>query len=246
MTHTRGVLGGWMVGVIVTALLAAGWVPAASAAEEPIKVGAIFSLTGKLTFLGIPSANAVRLAVKEINDRGGITLAGKPHKIDLLMRDDRGVPAEAVSAAVELITKHNVRYIVGPIGTVVGMPTVEVTRKAGVMQFTPLTGIGPLVGKPDYPYLFQTYNWEFGRHGRINTYAPFIVRTAKQQGIRRVAILDSTDEYSQSVLDAYVPKLKELGLEILAVERYDRAGTTDFYPQLNKIKALKPDALIWG
>ena len=33
---------------------------------------------------------------------------------------------------------------------------------------------------------------------------------------------------------------------VVAVERYDRAGTTDFYPQLNKLKGLKPDALIWG
>lgn len=231
---------------IVVAQLGGGSVPFAAAAEDTIKVGAIFSSTGKLTFLGVPSATAVRLAVKEINDRGGVTVGGKPYRIELIMRDDRGVPAEAVSAAVELTTKHNVRYIFGPIGTVVGMPTVEVTRKAGVMQFTPLTGIGPLVGKADYPYLFQTYNWEFGKQGRIHTYAPFLVRTAQRHGIRRVAILDSTDDYSQSVLDAYVPRLRELGLEIVAVERYDRAGTTDFYPQLNKIKALKPDALIWG
>lgn len=237
----------WVVGSLFLPLLLVVWsVPPARAAEETIKVGAIFSLTGKLTLLGIPGATAVRLAFKDINDRGGVSVAGKHYKFDLVMRDDRGIPAEAVSAAVELITKHNIRYLFGPFGTVVGMPTVEITKKEGVMQFTPLTGIGPLVGKPEYPYLFQSYNWEFGKHGRIHTYGPFLARTAKQQGIRRVAILDSTDEYSQSVLDAYVPKLKELGLEILTVERYDRAGTTDFYPQLNKIKALKPDALIWG
>jgi branched-chain amino acid transport system substrate-binding protein len=232
--------------VLLLTALALGGTPTSALAQEPIKLGAIFSQTGKLTFLGIPSANAVRLAVNEINDRGGVTVGGKPTKIELIMRDDRGVAAEAVSAAVELITKHNVRYIFGPIGTVVGMPVVEVTRKEKVMHFTPLTGIGPLVGKPDYPYLFQTYNWEFGARGRIHTYAPYIVRTARQHGIKRVAILDSTDEYSQSVLDAYVPRLRELGLEIVTVERYDRAGTTDFYPQLNKIKALRPDALIWG
>lgn len=237
----------WVVGLLFVPLLLTFWnVPPAQPAEETIKVGAIFSLTGKLTFLGIPSATAVRLAAKEVNDRGGVNVAGKRYKVELVMRDDRGIPAEAVAAAVELITKERIKYIFGPIGTVVGMPTVEVTRKEGVMQFTPLTGIGPLVGKPEYPYLFQTYNWEFGGGGRINTYAPFIARTAKQHGINRVAILDSTDEYSQSVLDAYVPKLKDLGLNILAVERYDRAGTNDFYPQLNKIKALKPDALIWG
>jgi ABC-type branched-chain amino acid transport systems, periplasmic component len=189
---------------------------------------------------------AAKLAVKEINDRGGITVGGKRLKLELVLRDDRGVAAESVASTLELTTKENIKFIFGPIGTVVGMPAIEVTRKAGVMHFTPVTGSGPLVGKPEYPYLFQTYNWEFGERGRIRTYAPFIARMAKENGIKRVAILDSTDDYSSQVLEAYVPKLKELGLEILAVERYDRAGTVDFYPQLNKIKALKPDALIWG
>jgi branched-chain amino acid transport system substrate-binding protein len=217
-----------------------------AAAQETVKIGGVFSLTGKLTSLGLPGATAAKLAVKEINERGGITVGGKRLTIDFVLRDDRGIAAEAVASTLELTTKENIRFIFGPIGTVVGMPAVEVTRKAGVMHFNPLTGIGPLVGKPEYPYLFQTYNWEFGERGRIRTYAPFIAKTAKEHGIKRVAILDSTDDYSSQVLEAYVPKLKELGLEILTVERYDRAGTVDFYPQLTKIKALKPDALIWG
>ncbi len=231
-------------GIVALALLlgASGTVNA----QDTLKIGGVFSLTGKLTSLGIPGATAAKLAVKEINDRGGITVNGKRYTLDLVLRDDRGVAAEAIAATLELTTKENIRFLFGPIGTVVGMPAIEVMRKAGVMQFTPVTGSGPLVGKPEYPYLFQTYNWEFGERGRIRPYAPFIAKTAKDLGIKRVAILDSTDDYSSQVLETYVPKLKALGLEIVAVERYDRAGAVDFYPQLTKIKALKPDALIWG
>ncbi|HWU36868.1 MAG TPA: ABC transporter substrate-binding protein, partial [Candidatus Acidoferrum sp.] len=236
----RGAMG--VMALAVTLALTA----APALAQQTIKVGAVFSLTGKLALLGLPSANAVKLAVKEINDAGGITVRNEKVKIDLLLKDDRGIPAEAVAAAVELITKNNVKFIFGPIGSVVGMPVVEITRKERVMQFTPLTQVGPLMGKPGYEYLFQTYNWEFGPQGRVNTYAPFIAKIARQEGVKSVAFLDSTDDYSQAILDAYVPKVKELGLNVLAVERYDRAGTTDFYPQLNKLKGLKPDALIWG
>jgi branched-chain amino acid transport system substrate-binding protein len=220
--------------------------PMSAIADDTLRLGGVFSLTGKLTSLGQSGAVAAKLAVKEINDRGGITVGGKPYRVELILRDDRGVPAEAVASTLELTAKDGIKFVFGPIGTVVGMPAIEVTRKAGVMHFTPVTGSGTLVGKPDYPYLFQTYNWEFGARGRIRTYAPFIAKTAKEYGIRRVAILDSTDDYSSQVLEAYVPRLKELGLEIITVERYDRAGTVDFYPQLGKIKALKPDALIWG
>ncbi len=236
---------GGVMGVTALALMLA-LTAAPALAQQTIKVGAVFSLTGKLALLGLPSANAVKLAVKEINDAGGITVRNEKVKIDLLLKDDRGIPAEAVAAAVELITKNNVKFIFGPIGSVVGMPVVEITRKERVMQFTPLTQVGPLMGQPGYEYLFQTYNWEFGPQGRVNTYAPFIAKIARQEGVKSVAFLDSTDDYSQSILDAYVPKVKELGLNVLAVERYDRAGTTDFYPQLNKLKGLKPDALIWG
>lgn len=236
----------WIGGTIAVWALVLVLGVAPAPAQQTLKVGAVFSLTGRLALLGVPSANAVKLAVKEINDAGGITVRGEKVKLDLLLKDDRGVPAEAVTAAIELITKNNVKFIFGPIGSVVGMPVVEVTRKERVMQFTPLTQVGPLMGKPGYEYLFQTYNWEFGPQGRVNSYAPFIAKIAKQEGVKTVAFLDSTDDYSQSILDAYVPKVKELGLTVVAVERYDRAGTTDFYPQLNKLKALKPDALIWG
>jgi branched-chain amino acid transport system substrate-binding protein len=243
--HVRCLAHRSAVSTIVAIMLVAA-MSVSAVADDTLRLGGVFSLTGKLTSLGQSGAVAAKLAVKEINDRGGITVGGKPYRVELVLRDDRGVPAEAVASTLELTTKDGIKFIFGPIGTVVGMPAIEVTRRAGVMHFTPVTGSGTLVGKPDYPYLFQTYNWEFGARGRIRTYAPFIAQTAKEHGIRRVAVLDSTDDYSSQVLEAYVPRLKELGLEIVAVERYDRAGTVDFYPQLSKIKALKPDALIWG
>ena len=72
--------------------------PMSAIADDTLRLGGVFSLTGKLTSLGQSGAVAAKLAVKEINDRGGITVGGKPYRVELILRDDRGVPAEAVAS----------------------------------------------------------------------------------------------------------------------------------------------------
>lgn len=76
-------------------------------AAEPIKIGGIFSLTALPSEMG-SARDGVELAVKEFNEAGGLN----GRMAELLVRDDKGEPGDAVRVAEELIFRDNVSAIV--------------------------------------------------------------------------------------------------------------------------------------
>ena len=80
------------------------------AEAEPIKIGAIFAVTGPASFLGAPEAKTAEMLVEQINEKGGIN--GSP--IELIVKDSGGSPEKAVSFAKQLIEEENVLAIIGP------------------------------------------------------------------------------------------------------------------------------------
>ena len=68
----------------------------ASLAQDTLKVGAMFSQTGAGSAVGKIQVEAVKLAVKEVNEKGGITVGGKKMKVEAVLRDDETKPDVAV------------------------------------------------------------------------------------------------------------------------------------------------------
>ena len=81
-----------------------------AADKKPLKVGAIFSVTGKASWLGDPEKKTVMMIVDEVNKAGGVN--GFP--LEVMVEDDEGLEPKAVNAAEKLINKENVLAIVGP------------------------------------------------------------------------------------------------------------------------------------
>ncbi|HRT08564.1 MAG TPA: ABC transporter substrate-binding protein, partial [Candidatus Paceibacterota bacterium] len=80
--------------VVGTALFLAG--PARGAADSgPVKIGAIFSVTGPAAFLGAPEAKTARMLIDQINAAGGVN----GRKLELVLKDSGGSPEKAVSFA---------------------------------------------------------------------------------------------------------------------------------------------------
>ena len=97
-------------GMVLAVLLAVILSGAFAQAAEPIKIGAIFSVTGPASFLGAPEAKTVEMLVDEINRKGGIL----GHKIELIVKDSGGSPEKAISFAKQLIEEDKVFAIIGP------------------------------------------------------------------------------------------------------------------------------------
>ena len=80
--------------------------PATPAAE--LKIGEIDPITGVLAAQGTAVHQGITYAVDEVNAHGGVN----GHKVRLVTRDDGGQPAEATTAAEDLLTKENVSALV--------------------------------------------------------------------------------------------------------------------------------------
>ena len=96
----------------VVLALAAAPAPATAAgpAKAPVKIGALFAITGPASFLGAPEARTLELVVERANAAGG--LGGAP--IQLIIKDTGGDAAKAGSFARQLIEEEQVFAIVGP------------------------------------------------------------------------------------------------------------------------------------
>ena len=97
------------VAVWIVVAAAAADAPPAQAAD-PIRIGAIFSVTGPASFLGEPERNTVKMLEEDLNKAGG--LLGR--KLEIIVYDDESDATKAVTAVDRLLKRDRVVAIVGP------------------------------------------------------------------------------------------------------------------------------------
>ena len=198
---------------------------------DTIKIGGLAPLTGDVAIYGVTTSNGVKLAIKEINEAGGIL--GK--QVEYVVYDEKGDPTEAVTAYNRLIDEG----IVALIGDVTSKPTLavaEVAKNDGIPMITP-TGTQKNIteGKDN---VFRTCF--------IDPFQGVILAKFAKNDLnaKTVAVISNTsDDYSQGVKDAFVEEAKNLGLEVVADESYGESDA-DYKSQLTKMVALNPDVLV--
>ncbi len=204
-----------------------------AAAEEPIKIGAVFSATGPASFLGEPERNTVKMLEEELNRLGG--LLGRP--VEVIVYDDETDVNKCVLAVDKLIKKDRVVAIVGPS---ISGNTLAVKMKAKMARVPMIScAASEKIVKPVDPWVFKTPPSD--RHA-----VKKILDHAKGQGYKKLAIITVSNGYGQSGRGVLQEMIPDMGMEVVADEVYGPKDT-DMTAQLTKIKSLKPDAIIcWG
>lgn len=111
-------------------LIAAALGPALAGADEPHKIGAIFSITGPGSSLGIPERDTAQMLEAQINARGGVMGPdGKRHPLKIVIYDDASDETKAVLAARKLIDEDRVTAIVG---TTLSGTSLAILKEAGL------------------------------------------------------------------------------------------------------------------
>jgi branched-chain amino acid transport system substrate-binding protein len=124
--------------------------PTAAPAAGPIKIGAIYNLTGAQAPLDVPSANGARLAIKEINAAGGVL--GRP--VELLLYDGKTAAATIGNAATQLTESDKVVAMLGFSDSDQTLAAAPIAAKAGVAFVTSGATSPKLPGQvPDYLYM---------------------------------------------------------------------------------------------
>ncbi|KAA3622398.1 MAG: amino acid ABC transporter substrate-binding protein, partial [Proteobacteria bacterium] len=81
---------------------------------DTIILGSAISFTGKYSTNGIHAKNGYDLAVKMINDDGGVMIDGKSYKLEVKYYDDESTPARTAQLLERLINQDGVKYMLGP------------------------------------------------------------------------------------------------------------------------------------
>ena len=205
----------------------------AALAAAPIKIGALFAVTGPASFLGEPEKNTLELLVKEANARGGINGS----KIELVVYDTGGDVTKAVQLANKLIKNDRVVAIVGPSTTGETMAIIPIAEKEKIPLISCAAGIK--ITEPVKKWVFKT-------PANDHVAAEKILIQAEKLKQKNIAIITVSDSFGSSGREQLKLMAAKRGFKIVADEVYSPKDT-DMTPQLVKIKSAKPDAIIcWG
>jgi len=223
----------WLMGLVIAGCQ--------KGSDNTIKVGLIAELTGDMPAVGASCKNAAQMAVKEVNDAGGIDIAGKKYKMELYIEDSASKPDQAASSAQKLITQQDVLAIVGPNTSSNAIPASEIAESSKVVLITPWstnpkTTLDAKTGAPKKFVFRAAFIDPF--QGRV--LAKFALDTMKA---RKAAVLyDVASDYNKGIAEFFKSTFEENGGKVVAFESYT-TNDKDFSAQLTKIKNSSPDVI---
>ncbi|HXJ83690.1 MAG TPA: ABC transporter substrate-binding protein [Candidatus Methylomirabilis sp.] len=223
----------WIVYVaaVLFTLIATG--PHVALAQNEILIGVFGPMTGGAAKGGQSQKEAIDLAAKEVNDKGG--LLGR--KVRVLYGDDAGKPEEAVNIVKRFISRDNVVLILGGNSSPTSMAAAQVTREAGVPQII-ISGTAQRITLQKNPWIFRS---AVPDTKIVADLVDFIAQ--KYPNLKKFAFLYVNDDFGKGGFDSFVASGQRHGYEIVAQERYQR-GDIDFTAQLTRIKASPAQALV--
>src|SRR5450631_121054 len=133
-------------------------------AAAPIKIGALFAVTGPAAFLGEPERNSAKMVIDEINAAGGV----KGRKLELVVYDTAGDATKAVQLATKLIKNDKVAAIIGPSTTGESMAVIPVAEKEHIPLIS--CSAGSKITDPVKHWVFKTAQNDALAVGKIYEY----------------------------------------------------------------------------
>ncbi len=206
---------------------------APSPSGEPVKIGAIFSVTGPAAPLGEPEQLAAEMVEEAVNKTGGIL--GRPLKI--IIEDDGSEESKAASAVKKLIEQEKVCAIIGPTLSGTTLAIVDAIQKAEIPMFA--CAASAKITHPVKKWVFSCAQTDVLAVKRI-------VKYLTKAGLKKAGIIYDSNAFGVSGAEQLKQQLPAAGIEIVDEEKF-ATKDTDMTAQLTKIKAKNPDVVIcWG
>ncbi len=211
-----------------------------SAGSTTIKVGVNAELTGSVPVVGESCKNAAELAVKEINDAGGLDVAGTKYTVELQIEDDED-KAESAAAAAQKLATAGVIAMIGPNASRNAIPASVVAESSQMLMISPWstnakTTIDENSGEPK-KYVFRAAFIDDFQGQVAAKFAIEILQSAKP-----AVLYDVASDYNKGIAEVYKSTLEASGLTVVAFESYT-TGDKDFSAQLTKIIDAGADSL---
>ena len=218
----------------LAALLA---VPGTAAAQDVYKIGAIFSITGPGSSLGIPERDTAAMLETEINARGGIKGPdGKARPVKIVIYDDASDETKAVLAAKKLIDEDKVVAIVGTTLSGTSLAILDTVQKAEVPLVSCAAAAKIVEPAAERKWVFKTPQSDALIVGAL-------VDHLKAKGLTKVGWLNVDYAFGQLGWLAFEKAAQKAGLTIVANEKFGQKDV-DITAQLTRVKVANPQAVI--
>ncbi|HEB96470.1 MAG TPA: branched-chain amino acid ABC transporter substrate-binding protein [Sedimenticola thiotaurini] len=205
-------------------------------AAETIKLGVAGAHSGDLASYGLPSVNAAKLVVQDINARGGID--GK--KVELLVEDDVCKPEVATNTATKLVSE-GVDVVLGHICSGATKAALPIYKNAGVVVMSPSATNPALTQSGDYPNFFRTIASD---DAQARTEVDFAIN---RLGVKKIAVIHDKGDYGKGLAEFAKKFIDQSGgkAEVVLFEGIT-PGAVDYSAIVQKIKRSGADAVIFG
>lgn len=228
--------------VLGLAVFAAG--PASAKVEgDTIYLGAAISLTGKYAANGEHTQRGYDLAVKMINDAGGVTVDGKQYKLAIIYYDDESTPARGAQLAERLINQDGVDYMLGPYSSGLTEAMAPVTEQYGIPMIE-ANGASISLFQNGYKYLFAVLSTtEQYLASSVALAAELAEREGRDPSTLTLAAAFENDPFSQDIRSGVLADSEKYGITVVIDDQLP-PELNDMAATLAKVKALKPDVLV--
>lgn len=218
----------------VSTLALAAAIAAGPAQAQDVKIGGLFGITGPIASLVPPIVESAKLAVKHVNEQGGI---GKGGKLDIVIADGQCNPQASAAAAKKLV---DVDKVVGIVGELCSGATIAAAEGSGIptgtVMISPASTSPAITGLADKDFVFRTCPSD-----------AFIGQTAaryliQKRGIKVLALTYMNNDYGKGLASSFRDEYKKLGGKITAdLEHNEKA--TSFRSELATLAKDKPPYL---
>jgi branched-chain amino acid transport system substrate-binding protein len=199
--------------------------------DNPIKIGAVLSLTGYASSYGEYSQKAIELAVDEINSVGGID----GRKITVIFEDDKTDAKTAVSAFQKLVNIDKVEGIIGSLWDFTTQPLLPLALENNIILITPTNF--------RIENSFELNKNSFAMMPSFDKVINSIDNYIDNQNINKLAVVRFASAFGQEIADTLAETMKERGQIDIIDEKYNDIGGNDFRTTILKLKQQNVDAV---
>ncbi|NRF72112.1 branched-chain amino acid ABC transporter substrate-binding protein [Aquincola sp. S2] len=205
-----------------------------SGEPEVIKIGVSQPLSGNLATLGQDMVNGAKMAVDEINAKGGVRLGSGRAKLEIVTADDKA-DAKTGEAAAQTLVDAGITVAIAHLNSGVSIAAAPIYAKANVPQLAIST-------KPSYTQqdLATTLRLVANDNLQAKAMGSYAAQLA---GAQRFAVVDDSTPYGKGLADDAAGAIKQQQREVTLRQSLDDKRT-DFAPLIAELAKTKTDVLV--
>ena len=224
-----------------------------AAAQQPVKIGVIYPLSGNSASAGNYSKMAIEVGADVVNNGnaelakimpiakgGGLSGLGGA-KIQLIFADNQGTPAAGQNQALRLISEEKVAAIIGAYQSGITVTASAIAERHGI-PFLTAKSVAANLTERGFKWFFRTtpVAIDFAR-----AYSTFLrEQKAAGQKVGSIALVHENTEYGNSVASVIADQFAKDGLQVTQKIAYS-ANSSDVQPQVLQLKEKNPDVAIF-